>query len=86
MIWFFSDKNFCQDQVVNSQNNYWLAVCSKDLPKAMQTKFPATVMVFGVVLLRVMSCCCTVHLLEGLEGQHGGVPEGFGDARTALDT
>ena len=50
MIWFFSDKkNFCQDQVVNSENNCWLAVCSKDVPKIMQTKFPATVMVFGVV-------------------------------------
>ena len=50
MIWFFSDeKNFCQDQVVNSQNNRWLAVCFKDVPKVMQTKFPATVMVFGVV-------------------------------------
>ena len=51
MVWFFSDeKNFCQDQVVNSQNNSWLAVCSKDVPKVMQTKFPAIVMVFGVVL------------------------------------
>ena len=50
MIWFFSDKkNFCQDQVVNSQNNRWLAVCFKDVPKVIQTKFPATVMVFGVV-------------------------------------
>ena len=50
IIWFFSDKkNFCQDQVVNSQNNRWLAVCSKDVPKVIQTKFPATVMVFGVV-------------------------------------
>ena len=50
MIWFFSDeKNFCQDQAVNSQNNRWLAVCPKDVPKVMQTKFPATVMVFGVV-------------------------------------
>ena len=49
MIWFFSDeKNFCQDQAVNSQNNCWLAVCTKDVPKVMQTKFPATVMVFGV--------------------------------------
>ena len=50
MIWFFSDKkNFCQDQAVNNQNNHWLAVCSEDVPKVMQTKFPATVMVFGVV-------------------------------------
>ena len=51
MIWFFSDKkNFCQDQAVNKQNNRWLAVCSEDVSKVMQTKFPATVMVFGLVL------------------------------------
>ena len=51
MFWFFSDKkNVCQDQVVNYQNNRWLAVCSEDVPKVMQTKFLATVMVFGVVL------------------------------------
>ena len=49
MIWFFSDKkNFCRDQAVNNQNRC-LAVCSEDVPKVMQTKFPATVMVFGVV-------------------------------------
>ena len=50
MIWFFSDKkNFCQDQAVNNQNNCWLALCSEDVPKVMQTTFPAIVMVFGVV-------------------------------------
>ena len=50
MLWFFSDeKNFCQDQAHNSQNNRWLATCTKDVPKVMKTKFPATVMVFGVV-------------------------------------
>ena len=50
MLWFFSDeKNFCQDQVINNQNNRWLAVCPKDVPKVMKTKFPANVMVFGVV-------------------------------------
>ena len=55
MIWFFSDeKNFCQDQAVNNQNNCWLAVCSEDVPKVMQTKFPATVMVFGVILSHIM--------------------------------
>ena len=38
MLWFFSDKkNFCQNQ----RNN---------VPRVMKTKFPATVMVFGVVL------------------------------------
>ena len=50
MLWFFSDeKNFCQDQKINSQNNRWLAVSPKDVPRVMQTKFPATIMVFGVV-------------------------------------
>ena len=38
MLWFFSDeKSFCQNQVNN-------------VPRVMKTKFPATVMVFGVVL------------------------------------
>ena len=50
MIWFFSDeKNFCQDQAHNKQNNRWIATCPKDVPKVMKSKFPATVMVFGVV-------------------------------------
>ena len=49
-IWFFSDeKNFCQDQKHNTQNNRWLAYSPKDTPRAMQTKFPQTVMVFGCV-------------------------------------
>ena len=82
MIWFFSDeKNFCQDQVVNSQNNRWLAVCSKDVPKVMKTKLPATVMAFEVV-----SSEGHVYLPEELDNQHGGVSEGFRDALTALDT
>ena len=50
MLWFFSDeKNFCQDQVQNSQNHRWIATNNRDVPKVMKTKFPATVMVFGVV-------------------------------------
>ncbi len=50
MIWFFSDeKNFCQDQMFNRQNNRWIAMTSKDVPKVMKTKFPATVMVFGAI-------------------------------------
>ena len=50
MLWFFSDeKNFCQDQVHNRQNHRWVAMCPKDVPRVMKTKFPATVMVFGVV-------------------------------------
>ena len=50
MLWFFSDeKNFCQDQVHNSQNHCWIAMNNRDVPRVMKTKFPATVMVFGVV-------------------------------------
>ena len=50
MLGFFSDeKNFCQDQVHNSQNHRWIATNNRDMPRAMKTKFPATVMVFGMV-------------------------------------
>ena len=50
MLWFFSDeKNFYQDQVHNSQNHRWIATNNRDVPRVMKTKFPATVMVFGVV-------------------------------------
>ena len=50
MLWFFSDeKNFCQDQKVNKQNQKWIATCTSHIQKVMKTKFPATVMVFGVV-------------------------------------
>ena len=50
MLWFFSyEKNFCQDQVHNSQNHHWIATNNRDVPRVMKTKFPATVMVFGVV-------------------------------------
>ena len=50
MLWFFSDeKNFCQDQVHNSQNHRWIATNNRNMPRVTKTKFPATVMVFGVV-------------------------------------
>ena len=50
IIWFFLDKkNFCQDQTYNKQHNRWIATCHEDVPKVMKTKFPKTVMVFGVV-------------------------------------
>ena len=49
MLWFFSDEiNFCQDQVNNSQNHRWIVTNNRDVPRMMKTKFPATVMVFGV--------------------------------------
>ena len=50
MLWFFSDeKNFCQDQVHKGQNHCWIATNNMDMPRVMKTKFPAMVMVFGVV-------------------------------------
>eukprot|EP00096_Caligus_rogercresseyi_P004313 TRINITY_DN1852_c0_g1_i1.p1 TRINITY_DN1852_c0_g1~~TRINITY_DN1852_c0_g1_i1.p1 ORF type:complete len:117 (-),score=6.28 TRINITY_DN1852_c0_g1_i1:546-896(-) len=50
IIWFFSDeKKFCQNPVHNRQYHRWIASCPKDIPKVMKTKFPAIVMIFGVV-------------------------------------
>ena len=34
----------------DSQNHRWIATNNKDVPRVMKTKFPATVMVFGVIL------------------------------------
>ena len=40
MLWSFSDeKNFCQDQVHNSQNHRWIATNNRDVPWVMKTKF-----------------------------------------------
>ena len=48
-LWFFSEeKNFDQDQKVNPRNDRWLCVDPTEVPTVMCTKFPATVMVFGV--------------------------------------
>ena len=50
MLWFFSDeKNFCQDQKHNSQNNRWIACNQSKVQIVSQTKFPQTIMVFGVI-------------------------------------
>ena len=50
MLIFFSDvKNFTQDQKVNSKNNRWLCADPSDVPIIMRTKFPASVIVQGVV-------------------------------------
>ena len=38
-----------QDQLHNSQNLRWIATNNRDVPRVRKTKFPATVMVFGVV-------------------------------------
>ena len=50
LLKFFSDeKNFEQDQKVNRRNDRWLCQDPHDVPRVMHTKFPATVMVLGVI-------------------------------------
>lgn len=49
LVFFSDEKNFTQDQKVNPRNNRWLCDDPSDVPIVMKTKFPATVMVLGVV-------------------------------------
>lgn len=49
LIFYSDEKNFSQDQKVNKKNNRWLCSDPSDVPIVMATKFPATVMVLGVV-------------------------------------
>ena len=37
------------DPSYDSQNHRWIATNNRDVPRVMKTKFPATVMVFGLV-------------------------------------
>ena len=37
------------DLSYDCQNHRWIATNNRDVPRVMKTKFPATVMVFGVV-------------------------------------
>ena len=47
-IWFFLDeKNFCQDQMVCSQNNHWLTLFPQDVLILMKIKNPVHIMLFG---------------------------------------
>ena len=49
MLWFFPvEKNFCQDQIVNSQYNYWLTLFPQNVLILMKTKQPVHIMEFGV--------------------------------------
>ncbi|QQP40452.1 Uncharacterized protein FKW44_014491 [Caligus rogercresseyi] len=49
-LWFFSDeKNFTQDQKHNSQNNRCCVRNPHEVPIVAQTKFPAAVIVFGII-------------------------------------
>lgn len=49
LIFFSDEKVFNQDQKINSRNNRWLCQEISEVPIVMQTKFPASVMVLGVV-------------------------------------
>lgn len=56
LIFYSDEKNFNQDQKVNSQNNRWLCQDPKEVPIIMKTKFPANVMVLGLSAMRAMLC------------------------------
>ncbi len=49
LIFFSDEKNFTQDQKVNCRNNGWLCSDPTEVPIVMATKFPANVMVLGVM-------------------------------------
>jgi hypothetical protein len=49
LIFFAGEKNLSHDQKVNSRNHRWLCDDPSEAPIVMKTKFPATVMVLGVV-------------------------------------
>ncbi|UYV73977.1 hypothetical protein LAZ67_11001680 [Cordylochernes scorpioides] len=50
MLRFFSDeKNFEVDQKVNPRNDRWICKDPSEIPVVMHTKFPASVMVLGVI-------------------------------------
>ncbi|UYV69528.1 K02A2.6-like [Cordylochernes scorpioides] len=50
MLRFYSDeKNFDVDQKVNPRNDRWICKDPSEIPVVMHTKFPASVMVLGVI-------------------------------------
>ena len=49
LIFFSDEKNFMQDQKVNRRNNRWLCSDPTEVPIVMATKFPANVMVLGIM-------------------------------------
>ncbi|UYV71060.1 IKK1 [Cordylochernes scorpioides] len=50
MLRFFSDeRNFDVDQKVNPRNDRWICKDPSEIPVVMHTKFPASVMVLGVI-------------------------------------
>jgi hypothetical protein len=49
LIFFLDEKIFSQDQKVNRENNRWLCSDISEVPIVMAIKFPATVIVLGVI-------------------------------------
>jgi hypothetical protein len=51
LIFFSDENNLSQDQKINRKNNWWLCSDNSEVPTGMATKFPATVMVLGIVVI-----------------------------------
>ena len=71
---FLDEKNYVVDEVANKQNTRIIAFEPSEVPPVMQSKNPASVMVFAVVASdgKVMP----PHFIEaGLKMQHNGVLE-----------
>ena len=49
LLCFFSEKNFYQDQKVNSRNDCWICESIEEVAVVMKTKFPTSIMVLGVI-------------------------------------
>ena len=61
------------DPSYESQNHRWIATNNRDVPRVMKTKFPVTVMVYGVVSSESYIMPPS-HLRSWLERQHQNVP------------
>ncbi len=48
-MYYIEQLMFPTDPSYDSQNHRWIATNNRDVPRLMKTKFPATVMVFGVI-------------------------------------
>ena len=45
-FWFLDEKNFSQDQRMNSQNNPWIALSLQGILIVMKIKYPVHIMIF----------------------------------------
>ena len=48
LCFFLDEKNFCQDQMLNTENHLEYAMCPQDKSIMMKTKHPVHIMMFGV--------------------------------------